>query len=102
MNSPVSVSTMAIVCCFACRSHPTIFISASFVPSLLVGYRKVYSGRREADVVMTSAIRKVLYWQTGRIFVVHPMLISVLGAGSVIEHGEVTSSPPQMQVRALP
>jgi hypothetical protein len=46
--------TMAIVCCFACRSQPTIFISASFVPSLLVGYRKVYSGRREADVVMSS------------------------------------------------
>src|SRR5207244_3254023 len=43
------------VCCFACRSHPKIFISASFVPSFLVGYRKVYSGRREADVVMSSA-----------------------------------------------
>src|SRR4029077_6742549 len=55
MNSPVSVSTMAIVCCFACRSQPTIFISASFGPSLLVGYRKVYSGRRGADVVMSSA-----------------------------------------------
>src|SRR4030095_2169027 len=26
-----------MACCFACRSHPTIFISASFVPSLLVG-----------------------------------------------------------------
>jgi transposase len=35
-------------------SQPTIFISASFVPSLLVGYRKVYSARREADVVMSS------------------------------------------------
>src|SRR3989442_12496329 len=45
---------MAMVCCFACRSHPKIFISASFVPSFLVGYRKVYSGRREADVVMSS------------------------------------------------
>ena len=54
MNSPVSVSTIAIVCCFACRSQPTIFISASFVPSLLVGYCKVYSGRRGADVVMSS------------------------------------------------
>jgi len=29
--------------------QPTIFISASFVPSLLVGYRKVYSARCEAD-----------------------------------------------------
>ena len=47
-------------CCLACRSKPTIFISASFVPSLLVGYRKVYSGRREADVVMTSVIRACL------------------------------------------
>src|ERR1700758_5531889 len=46
---------MAMVCCLACRSQPTIFISASFVPSLLVGYRKVYSVRCEADVVMTSA-----------------------------------------------
>src|ERR1022692_4021304 len=45
-------------CCFACRSHPRIFISASFVPSFLVGYRKVYSGRREADVVMSSVIAK--------------------------------------------
>jgi hypothetical protein len=45
---------MAMLCCFACRSQPTIFISASFVPSLLVGYRKVYSARREADVVMSS------------------------------------------------
>jgi hypothetical protein len=32
-----------------------ITTSASFVPSLLVGYRKVYSVRCEADVVMTSA-----------------------------------------------
>jgi hypothetical protein len=59
LNSPVSVSTMAMVCCFACRSHPRIFISASFVPSLLVGYRKVYSARREADVVMSSVTGQV-------------------------------------------
>src|SRR5215831_12066451 len=25
---------MAMVCCLACRSQPTIFISASFIPSL--------------------------------------------------------------------
>src|SRR6202521_456176 len=54
VSSPVSVSTIAMDCCFACRSHPRIFIPASFVPSFLVGYRKVYSGRREADVVMSS------------------------------------------------
>src|SRR5712692_8050945 len=54
VNSPVSVSTMAMVCCFACRSHPRIFISASFVPSLFGWNRKVYSGRREADLVMSS------------------------------------------------
>jgi hypothetical protein len=35
----------------------TPFISASFVPSFLVGYRKVYSGRREAALVMSSGIR---------------------------------------------
>jgi len=29
-----------MVCCFACRSHPRIFISASFVPSFLVGTLK--------------------------------------------------------------
>src|ERR1017187_7900098 len=57
VNSPVSVSTIAMVCCFACRSHPTIFISASSVPSLWVRHHKVYSGRREADVVMSSVIR---------------------------------------------
>src|SRR5258705_4634607 len=41
-----------------CHSEVTdvITTSASFVPSLLVGYRKVYSVRCEADVVMTSAI----------------------------------------------
>src|SRR4029077_17250855 len=43
-----------MVCCFACRSHPRIFISASFVPSLFGCNRKVYSGRREADLVMSS------------------------------------------------
>jgi len=59
LNSPVSVSTIAMVCCFACRSHPRIFISAYFVPSFLVGYRKVYSGRREADVVMSSVAHSV-------------------------------------------
>jgi hypothetical protein len=36
-NSPVSLSTIAMLCCPAWRSQPTIFISASFVPSLLVG-----------------------------------------------------------------
>jgi hypothetical protein len=45
---------MAMVCCLACRSHPRIFISASSVPNLCVGHHKVYSGRREADVVMSS------------------------------------------------
>src|SRR5438046_1858818 len=45
---------MAMVCCFACRSHPRIFISASFVPSLWVRHHKVYSSRREADLVMSS------------------------------------------------
>ena len=32
----------------ALKGHPRIFISASFVPSFLVGCRKAYSGRREA------------------------------------------------------
>ena len=35
-------------------------------------------------------------------FVVHPMLISVLGAGSVIEHGGSDLISAQMQVTALP
>src|SRR6266536_4456120 len=56
VSSPVSVSNMAMLCCLACRSHPTIFISASFVPSLFwLDTAKVYSGRREADVLMSSA-----------------------------------------------
>jgi transposase len=38
-------------------AKPTIFISASFVPSLFGWYRKVYSGRREADVLMPSPTR---------------------------------------------
>jgi hypothetical protein len=58
-----SVSTMAMVGCFACRSHPRIFLSASFVPSFLVGYRKVYSGRREADVVKLSGQNKAAIWR---------------------------------------
>jgi integrase/recombinase XerD len=34
VNSPVSMPNIAMLCCLACRSQPTIFISASFVPSL--------------------------------------------------------------------
>ena len=36
------------------QSLTIIFISASFVPSLFGWNRKVYSGRREADLVMSS------------------------------------------------
>jgi hypothetical protein len=40
---------------FACKSLPIIRISASFDPSAVrVGDRTVYTGRREADVGMTS------------------------------------------------
>ena len=59
MNSPVYVSIMAMVCGFACRLHPGIFISASFAPSLFGSNRKVYSGGREADLVMSSATSEV-------------------------------------------
>jgi hypothetical protein len=37
-----------------------LFISASFAPSLFGWNRKVYSGRREADVVIESAIKQRL------------------------------------------
>jgi hypothetical protein len=37
-----------------CKSHPTIRISASFVPSAVGWTRTVYLGRRGADVVMAS------------------------------------------------
>jgi len=58
-SSPVSLSNIAIVCCRACRSHPIIFISASFDPSSVrLGHRTVYSARREADFVMLSLIWK--------------------------------------------
>ena len=60
VNSPVSVSTMATVCCFACRSHPGIFNSASFVPSLFGWYHKVYWGRSEAAFVMSSVTNEYL------------------------------------------
>ena len=36
---------------------------SDFVPSLLVGYRKVYSVRGEADVVMTSATLVINKWR---------------------------------------
>src|ERR1035438_154804 len=59
VNSPVSVSTIAMVCCFACRSHPTIFISASSVPSLWVRHHKVIlgssRGRRRYVISYASA-----------------------------------------------
>ena len=52
----VSVSTMAMVCCLACRSQPTIFISASFRPEpFWLDTAKSTRVRGEADVVMTSA-----------------------------------------------
>src|SRR5262249_5675183 len=61
VNSPVSLSNMAMLCCLACRSHPTIFISASFVPSLFgLDNEKVYSGRREAGVLMSSVTSGLL------------------------------------------
>jgi hypothetical protein len=54
VNSPVSVSTTAMLCCRACRSQPTMFISASFVPSLfgwtpqsLLG---LFRGRRRYEI----------------------------------------------------
>jgi hypothetical protein len=40
------------------KGSPT-FISASFVPSLFGWNRKVYSGRREADLVMSTAIAQL-------------------------------------------
>jgi hypothetical protein len=49
------VSSIATVCWRACKSHPIICISASFGPSTVrVNAETVYSGRREAGVVMTS------------------------------------------------
>ncbi len=32
------IGASCMLCCRACRSQPTIFISAPFVPSLLVGF----------------------------------------------------------------
>jgi hypothetical protein len=56
------VSSIAIVCWRACKSHPIIRISASFGPSTVrVNAETVYSGRREADVVMPST-GQVKYW----------------------------------------
>ena len=55
VNSPVFVSTIAMVCCLACRSQPTIFISASFVPSLFwLDTAKSTRSVVGPDVVMTS------------------------------------------------
>src|SRR5215510_5637774 len=44
VHSPVSVSNMAMLCCLACRSTPTIFISASFFPSSFGWYHKSLLG----------------------------------------------------------
>jgi hypothetical protein len=49
---------MAMVCCLACRSHAYNFHLGLLRPERFwLGYRKVYSGRREADVVITSIRR---------------------------------------------
>src|SRR5262249_3097233 len=57
--SPVSRFNIAIVCCAACKSQPTIRILASFdLHRCEHGYRTVYAGRREANVVMTSFWRR--------------------------------------------
>src|SRR5258708_38381713 len=54
-TSPVVVSNIANTCWRACKSHPIILISASFGPSSVrVNTETVYSGRREAGVVMAS------------------------------------------------
>jgi hypothetical protein len=55
INSPVSLSNIATLCCRVCTSTPIIRISASFGPSAVtVNTETVYSGRCEAGVVMTS------------------------------------------------
>src|SRR5207245_11172377 len=47
--------SIANVCWRACKSHPIFLSSASFGPSAVrVITATVYSGRREADLVMTS------------------------------------------------
>src|ERR1700745_2922594 len=52
---------MAMVCCLACRSQPTIFISASFVPSLLGWIPQSLlgplRGRRRYDISLICLVR---------------------------------------------
>src|ERR1700674_3020654 len=51
VSSPVSVSTIAMDCCFACRSHPCIlFASPRFGRSVLMG--NWIGFRREADRIL--------------------------------------------------
>ena len=60
VNSPVWLSNVAMLCCFACRSTPTIFISASFARAFLGWHRKVYSGvaRRRTYVISYPKIEE--------------------------------------------
>jgi hypothetical protein len=54
-ESDAPLLIIASVCWRACKSHPIILISASFGPSAVrVITATVYSGRREAGLVMTS------------------------------------------------
>jgi hypothetical protein len=48
------IAVAEVITTEARRSHPTIFIPAFSVPILWVRHHKVYSGRCEADVVMSS------------------------------------------------
>src|ERR1700740_2177167 len=52
-TSPVVVSSIATACWRVCKSHPNNSL-ASFGPSAVGEHRTVYSGRREAGVVMAS------------------------------------------------
>ena len=50
-SSPVQ---LAMLCCFACRSTPTIFISASFARAFWLDPIKVYSGVRGRHTYVIS------------------------------------------------
>ena len=64
MTAPVVVPSIANVCWRACKSHPIILISASFGPSTVrVNTETVYSGRREAGVVIASLAKVKRYFK---------------------------------------
>src|SRR5438034_8481796 len=77
---------MAMLCCFACRSTPTIFISASFARAFLFGSHKSLLGSSRGRRTYVITHRR-LHPQAITLITGHVASISVFDATLDVRHG---------------